>query len=227
MSKTQNNVLSLEEDPAKTAKLAEALKTVFGLGGGERVSDRQFDLLFPRPVRVLSRRHWTPIPVAIRALELLETDSSTRVLDVGSGVGKFCLVASLTGEGKFTGIEQRKSLFDVAVNCANLLGASRASFIHGNLDTLDWSQFDAFYLYNPFYEHVEPTALIDKNITIGEEHFTYYVKVVENKLRGLPVGTRVAIFHGFGGTLPSNYQRTAKEPFHGDYLELWVKESPS
>ena len=43
--------------------------------------------------------HWTPVHVARRAAQFLVTGPETRVLDVGSGPGKFCLVGALATQG--------------------------------------------------------------------------------------------------------------------------------
>ncbi len=81
-------------------------------------TNADFDHVYPDWVRSLSERHWTPVDVAERAAELLVTSAGVRVLDVGSGAGKFCIIGALTTEGKFCGIEQRAHLIDVAREAA-------------------------------------------------------------------------------------------------------------
>ncbi|MBI1861151.1 MAG: hypothetical protein HYR96_09565 [Deltaproteobacteria bacterium] len=87
---------------------------------------------------------------------------------------------------------------------------------------LDWSLFDSFYLFNPFYENLEPTSRIDQLVHLGEAHFDQYVKTVEDKLSHLKPGSRVVTYHGFGGSFPSSFHRVLKEYHHDDYLELWI-----
>jgi hypothetical protein len=73
----------------------------------ELIRDRDFDSLFPDMYQEISDTHWTPVEIARRAAQLLVADSSTRVLDVGSGIGKFCLIGALTTSAHFVGVEQR------------------------------------------------------------------------------------------------------------------------
>jgi hypothetical protein len=68
-------------------------------------SDLAFDALYERRIRELSPQHWTPVRIARRAAELLTLSGAKRILDVGSGVGKFCIVGALTTEAQFVGIE--------------------------------------------------------------------------------------------------------------------------
>ena len=70
---------------------------------GTHVWNAQFDRLLPFYWRRLSIMHWTPVHVARRAAQLLVTGPKTRVLDVGSGPGKFCLVGAMATLGHFTG----------------------------------------------------------------------------------------------------------------------------
>src|SRR6185437_914320 len=58
------------------------------------LTDSDFDAIYPAPVRRVSASFWTPVSVAVRAADLLVDDPSTRVLDIGSGVGKFCIVGA-------------------------------------------------------------------------------------------------------------------------------------
>ena len=192
------------------------------LKNGEPVSNALFDTILPEKVRQFSRMHWTPVEVAIRAAELLAPDPRARVLDVGSGAGKFCMIGALTTEGTFTGVERRSSLVEVAQKTVEALGVPRVSFTHENMADLDWSHYDSFYLFNPFYEHIKPMSRIDQHVLLGEAHFMQYVKIVEGKLARLRLGARVVTYHGFGGFFPPNFRRVIKEPQGNDFLELWV-----
>lgn len=218
---TLNPELSPEEKRRKRIRsLGEDLR------GGRRVTDFRFDQVYPTAIRHLSEIHWTPVEVAIRAAELLVNDAKTRVLDVGSGCGKFCTVAALASQGQFTGIEHRAHLTEVAEKATEELGARNASFIRGNMTDLDWSFFDAFYLFNPFYENKEKSIRIDSTVSMGMDKFNRYVEIVRMKLKLAATGTRVATYHGFGGEIPLGYYRVKKEPVGTSYLELWVKLDP-
>ena len=148
------NIENLYKQPASNEKRGERIvKLVEDLRTGRRVTDFRFDQIYPSPIRKLSSTHWTPVEVAVRVAELLVKDSSSQILDVGSGCGKFCTGGRISEPGAiFTGVEQRIHLVDVARTAGEELGASRASFVHENMAELDWSRFDAFYLFNPFYE---------------------------------------------------------------------------
>ncbi len=77
------------------------------------VEDEKFDLIYPPEVRELSSIFWTPVRIAAEAAELLAVTPATRVLDIGCGPGKFCLVAAKLTEGSFTGIEQRPAFIHI------------------------------------------------------------------------------------------------------------------
>lgn len=205
---------------------AERVKEIAeDLRGGRKVTDFRFDQVYPPMIRKLSQIHWTPVEVAIRAAELLVSNRQTRVLDVGSGCGKFCAVAALSSSAHFIGIEQRPHLLATAKKAAAELGASQVSFIPGNMADLDWSFFDAFYLFNPFYENILKAIRIDETVAFNRDKFSRYVEIVRTKLRNAKIGTRVATYHGFGGEMPIGYRRIKKEPIGTSYLELWVKTS--
>src|SRR5271166_1034557 len=77
--------------------------------------DRAFDSVYPKHIQALSRRFWTPVSVARSAAQLFREMGARKVLDVGSGVGKFVLVAaSAAPELRFVGVEQREHLVHVA-----------------------------------------------------------------------------------------------------------------
>lgn len=214
-----------EETPDGTGD--EALRTLVKcLRVGAQVSDVDFDLIFPEWARPLSDIHWTPVDVARRAAQLLSLNSGTRVLDIGSGVGKFCLVGALTTRASFVGIEQRESLVRAAQHAAGRLDVTRAQFIHGNMKDLDWSEFDAFYLFNPFYEHVANalSCIETDGIALVPEYYQYYAKLTCEKLSTARYGTRVVLYSSFGANLPKEYRLALHEPAGSNYLELYVKE---
>ena len=107
---------------------------------GAPISDRAFDQIFPPSARELSRVHWTPLEVVRRATALLtDLESGHKILDVGSGVGKFCLAGALISPAQFYGVEQREHFVKTAQELSFIYDVSRAHFIHGNLEDLDWS----------------------------------------------------------------------------------------
>src|SRR5262245_18490885 len=105
---------------------------------GELVMDRDFDEVFPFWSRKASSVHWTPVEVAVRAAMLLtgpaaSPASVTRILDVGAGIGKFCiLAAAILPSARVRGIEQRAHLVDIARTAAGKLGLC-VEFVQGTL----------------------------------------------------------------------------------------------
>jgi len=176
-------------------------------------ADAVFDGCYPDWVRSRSKRYWTPVDVARRAAELLVTDDNTRVLDVGSGAGKFCIIGALTTGGIFSGIEKRPGLVEVARAAAKHFGARRTDFILGDITSIDWRAFNAFYLFNPFLEDADGlVGAID------------YISFTRARLEAAPVGTRVATYHGYGGRMPAGFRCIWCEPKGSDFVEVWVKE---
>jgi predicted RNA methylase len=204
-------------DPAhKTNQLRRALCL------GEPVSDREFDRLYPIHVRELSRAFWTPVRVAQRATELLAPSPTRRVLDVGSGVGKLCVVgAALTG-AEMTGVEHRADLVGVARGVAERLQVP-ARFVVGGLSAVDWREFEAFYFFNPFFENVHRDNHIDENVELSARRFEADLSAAFTALAGARAGTRVVTYHGFGASMPPTYRLIAQEPAGTDTLKLWLQ----
>lgn len=206
--------------------MPELLSMVSRLRAGDETKDNDFDLVFPEWARRLSDVHWTPVEVARRAARQLAVDSRTRILDIGSGVGKFCLVGALTTHATFVGIEQRENLIDVARQTAQRYDVVRARFRHGNMMDLDWSEFDGFYLFNPFQEHIfDSITPISGAIERSAQHYRDYVVATYVRLLSARVGTRVATYHGFGGTVPEGYQLLSRDAVGTGSLEVWEKKA--
>ena len=85
-------------------------------------TDDDFVRRLPPPLREKAGRYFTPVAVARRASQMLRDANAKWVLDVGSGSGKFCVVAALESPAvQFVGVEQRAHLVDVARATADAL----------------------------------------------------------------------------------------------------------
>jgi len=201
-----------------------ALVVAAALKSGHPVTDRIFDRVYPPELRFISQQHWTPVGVAARAAHLLVEAGARRILDVGSGPGKFCITGALTTRAVFTGVEQRQQLVEIARAVAFRIGADRACFVHANVLRFPFQHFDGFYLYNPFYECIDPTGVaIDDALGLSVPLFRKSILSTTRKLARLPVGVAVATYHGFGGVMPKTYSRVHQENAGTDRLDLWIK----
>ncbi len=193
------------------------------LRAGEQVTDDEFDLeVFPDWAQPPSRIHWTPVAVARYIAWQLTRHGAKRIVDVGSGVGKFCLVGALTTPATFLGIEQRSHFVQAARQAATRIGLDRCTFTLGNMTALDWSEFDAYYLYNPFAEH-RMAQPIDKTIQRSIRRYRKYVRFAEEQLAKVSAGKLLATYHGFGGTPPAGWRQLLNEACGSGRVELWRK----
>ena len=138
-------------------------------------NDLRFNKLYPKSIQAKAARHWTPVDVAKTAAEFLAPHNDVHVLDIGSGIGKFCLAAAYhKPDAIFYGVEQRKDLADYAFDVSCKFGIYNVSFIHGNFTQLDFRQFDSFYFFNSFYENLSGTEKIDYTIEHSLSLYNYY-----------------------------------------------------
>jgi hypothetical protein len=216
-SESQDNS---QEDINETRRIEQWIARV---KHGAPISDAAFDEIYPDEIKKLSRVHWTPIEVIKRATQLLVKHPNARVLDVGSGVGKFCLVGAMVSDGRFHGIEQRKHFVDLANSLVSRYKLPRTTFIHGNFKEIDWSDYDAVYLFNPFQENKTPEQRLDNTVPLSRDIYRDYVIAAFAKLETLKKGARVVTYHGFGGVFPESFERKVSEWCYRGPLELWIK----
>lgn len=147
------------------------------------------------------------------------------VLDVGAGAGKFCITAALAvPSARFIGVEQRPHLVRFATRLAREWAVSNVRFLHGDALELDWSNYDAFYFYNPFAEQLfEPGLELDRTIDFNPARFILSVMAVRKRLAGARIGTRVVTYHGYGAEPPSGYELASGRSVGSDRVELWIK----
>lgn len=188
-------------------------------------NDESFDEQLPIGLQLKSSVFFTPIDVARHAATLLASEPGMRVLDIGAGAGKFCLAAALEiPTATFVGVEWRGHLVRLAKRLAAELQLSNARFVHADALDLDWSEYDAFYFYNPFAEQLfEAAFMLDHTITLDPRNFVPYVSAVRQRLALARVGTRVATYHGYGAPAPLGYELVRKDAAGSDCIELWIK----
>jgi SAM-dependent methyltransferase len=181
----------------------------------------QIENAYPINIRQLSSFHWTPFMVAYRAATLLVANGDTRVLDIGCGPGKFCLAAASLGRGHFTGVEQRRPLALIARQIAMKLHITNVTILHANVTDITFSNFDAFYIFNPFDENLFYRRKIDRAVPFSPTLTSKYTFDVVNKLGERPLGTRAVTYSGYCDEIPSCYD--CEEAYFGNELKLWVK----
>jgi SAM-dependent methyltransferase len=185
-------------------------------------NDVTLDDLYPEHIQNLSQMHWTPVDIARKASDFLAIPNA-RVLDIGSGVGKFCIAAGLFHpETTFYGIEQREELYTFAEIAKAEIDLPNVRFMHGNLTELDFKDYDHFYFYNPFYENIEPDSRIDYAVETSFELYDNYSRFVYQMLVEKPPETRLVTFHTPDSQVPPGYQLINNS--YSSVLKMWIKE---
>lgn len=186
------------------------------------VSDTEFNQLYPPAIRLLAQRHWTPLHIVKSAAKFLAVEDGDRILDIGSGIGKFCLGAAYYNPTAFYyGVEQRADLVQHAESATNSLVLQNVSFIHENFTRLDCSSYDHFYFYNSFYENLIVIDKIDNSISCSQELYNYYSRYLFRQLEKKPSGTRLATYHNFKDIVPPSFQMIESEI---ESLKFWIKK---
>jgi SAM-dependent methyltransferase len=188
------------------------------------IRDAEFDLVFPKKLREVSAIHFTPIEVAKQASRYLATRQGVKILDIGSGSGKFCMVASAySAEGCFVGVEQRKQLHAIAQRISKKNNLQNVKFIHANITDIDFKDYDAFYFFNAFYENISLLGKIDQKIESNRGLYEAYSAYVCEQLNSMPIGTRLVTYYSFMKEIPDSYE--IKEMGFDGKLKMWEKVS--
>ncbi len=185
-------------------------------------TDAAFNQLYPLPIRQLSSNHWTPLSVARKAAQFLAAEKKVKILDIGSGVGKFCLSAAhFMPLATYYGVEQRKTLIEDAEAAKDILGVNNVTFNHGNFTQLNFHDYNHFYFYNSFYENLSGTTKIDESIDYSSELYHYYCRYLYKQLDKMPAATRLATFHSLEDEIPPDYHVVGSDM--DNLLKYWIK----
>jgi SAM-dependent methyltransferase len=186
------------------------------------VKDEEFDEIYPSAVKTLSGRHWTKIDIAKKAAQFLVTSPASKVLDIGSGAGKFCFIGMATTQGQFFGIEQRPNLVALSQDIIQQYNLDRVHISNANVVNTNFKDFDAFYLFNPFYENLDKNSSIDKSLPLSRPIYSKYRKYVFEQLSDMPAGTRVVTYFVNDSQIPPCYKAVRKD--QGGLLKYYEKQ---
>jgi predicted O-methyltransferase YrrM len=214
-------VTTTEHRPGPSAARIAAM-----LRAGKRPTEASFDRFLPERSRSPSVRHWTPLVAAMQCAEWLDELGAETIVDLGSGAGKFCVVAALAGHApRITGIEQRGWLVSGARELARVFDVQdRVHFLHGALGAVTIAEADAYYLYNPFGENLfGPDDRVDDDVELSEARHDRDVAIVEDLLRRVRVGTLVVKYNGFGGQMPGGFEPVRVDWELPSVLRVWRK----
>lgn len=186
------------------------------------VSDKIFNSLYPLPIQDVAEKHWTPMAVAEKAAAFLAVNDDVKILDIGSGSGKFCLIAAhLFPQTLFYGVEQRPGLVSLSSQLAKELELENVFFCCENIAKMDFDKYDHFYFYNSFYENIAGTQKIDDDVIYSEELYNYYNRYLYKQLDKKPAGTRLVTYHSFGKEVPRSFEVVHTD--YNEYLKFWIK----
>lgn len=185
-------------------------------------SDVRFHTIYPESLHAQANMHWTPLHIARKAADFLAAGQPVRILDIGSGAGKFCLAAAFyQPSASYTGIEQREELVFAANHARDVLGLQQVLFKHGNLVDTDLADYDHFYFFNAFFENLEAAFRIDHTVPYSGELYARYNRYLFRQLQKKPSGTRLATFHSTEAEVPGEYHEVGAT--EDGLLKFWVK----
>lgn len=184
-------------------------------------TDEDFGAFYPIKIRKLSATHWTPVAIARKAIGFLADSPGIKILDLGSGTGKFCLVAASHSQAIVTGVEQRENLVRLSKKMAENYRIDNVDFIHGDIKTIDFKEYDAFYFFNSFEENINLTDKLDAENTIDANLYQEYCQFLHDRFALAPKGTKVVTYCGQDKEIPESYVLVKSQ--NKGKLKFWEK----
>lgn len=193
------------------------------LSTGNYSDDELYDSQLSPRIKKLSPIHWSPLEVIKSAAAFLSDKPGSKIIDIGSGIGKFCIAAAQQyPDCDFYGIEQRRDLHEIALlSRKNSPCELNIHFMHGNFTELDFRGYDGLYFFNSFAENLYRFGRIDNSIQYSAGLYNYYTnyfyKILDNKTSG----TRLVTYHGSDSELPKSYQLI--QASFNNHLKMYIK----
>lgn len=186
------------------------------------MTEELFSELLPAYLKKASRLYFTPVHIARVATQWLTEDGKQNVLDIGAGVGKFCIVGAKYSNSHFYGVEYRPSLVTLANKLIKHFDLPNATVLQRNILEINFSEYDAFYLYNPFYENLVSTNRLNNEVELSGFLYGFYFKHTEEQLEKTKPGTRLVTFHGNNFEVPTSFKKIKET--EDCTLKLWIKQ---
>ena len=185
-------------------------------------SNYTFDKIYPKKYQEHSARHFTPVNIAIKAAKLLVDNPTDKILDIGSGVGKFCCIGTSVTDANFYGIEKRKTLTNLSNKIKRNYKLKKAHFINNDFTSLDFKKFDGIYFFNSFHEQLDETCVLDETSKVSLTEYKKYHEDLVMKLNECKSGTRLVTYYTFKNKIPSSYQFIYKN--ETGLLKFYIKK---
>jgi SAM-dependent methyltransferase len=171
--------------------------------------DEAFDQQFSPSVQKLSKIHWSPLKIIKTAANFLAPHPGSKVIDIGSGAGKFCIAAAhYCPHADFYGIEQRKNLYHTSKRLKIRAGLNNVHFTHGDFTEINLKDYDGIYFFNSFAENLSSYGRIDNSIQYSPSLYNYYANYLYKILEEKPIGTRLVTYHVDENEIPASYRVT-------------------
>lgn len=190
------------------------------LADNKEISDQEFDKVFPDHIQDISSMHFTSVHVAKEASQYL-AERSTAILDIGAGVGKFCMIGSVCTQSRYVGVEHRSSLCEIANSVISRYRLNDVDIINSNITCIPFEDFRGFYFFNAFHENICTDDAIDHSMQFSLKLYRKYSSFVRNQLDLMPRGTRLVTYHSFLRELPESY--VLKHISRSTHLKYWER----
>ena len=185
------------------------------------LTEENFSSLLPKYLQKSSKTYFTPIHIAKIATQWLTEDGKKHVLDIGAGVGKFCIVGASNSDSSFYGVEYRPNIAKLANELICHFDIKNAIVHNKDVAEVDFTNFNAFYLYNPFAENLFPFKKLNNEVELSNFLYYFYFQQTKHQLDKTKTGTRLVTYHGDNFEVPDSFQKVTQT---GDgLLKLWIK----
>ena len=81
------------------------------------------------------------------------------------------------------------------------------TLLNANILDIDFSNYDGFYIFNPFYENLEKTKRLNDEVKLKAELYQVFLKYTDDQLDKAKVGTKLVTYHGNNFEVPNSYAR--------------------
>ena len=168
---------------------------------------------------------WTNSDTLIYSNNLIK--GCKKVIDIGSGTGKFCLIAAkLNPDIHFTGIEINERYWAESIRLKDILGITNVDFLLQDYKNVDITEFDGIYIFNPFVmSKKDPYGLKFQFGRRQDKEYFEYVKKFKADLYKANPGTKLVMYNPFCSVPKASgfsFKKCNKQDFVSN-LRLYIK----